>query len=451
MRLYMRSNLLWRRITLTSIKKDDLAKQIDKWHVLLVWDAHSKGWVHSNIWSGVYDSNNQWGLDVDNNWTWSGGLTMRLNELLDGKTYVWVFTSLYSSLLNAWRETFNINWSVYVSLLNAVLSLLHMLAVAIPLFVMAIVFMARIGVLWIAIALSPIVVLLKAFGFDKSNFMEKSVFKYLKVENLITIIFYPAIVCFAVSMSTVLVRAISTLNMWEVVTNPEILWWLVKLDIAWFSVWLWKLIVSLIWVAITWFLVWAAVESSKLWEMGIVKSLKWLATDAILSAKIVPIPGKDWKTNMVWLGAVFGDGNWRWWIVSSLSNKFRQEFEWEEQKAISQLFESGSSKHAEELQFNTYQQHILANPWDNWQTQEVSIGWWSSMVFNNLDENQKKTIIDKINSLEDQNQRAKFSGADIIIGKDTYKFRQSFKDKDGKDNVVNKWLTDDQYNELIAK
>ena len=96
-----------------------------------------------------------------------------------------------------------------------------MLAIAIPLIVMLVVFMVRIGVLWMAIALSPIIVLLKVFELDK-KIDKGSILSYITFENLIPLIFSPAVICFAVSMSTVLVRIISTINYNNMGVNDEL-------------------------------------------------------------------------------------------------------------------------------------------------------------------------------------------------------------------------------------
>lgn len=64
-----------------------------------------------------------------------------------------------------------------------------MVAISIPLIVMLVVFMIRICVLWVAIALSPIIVLIKVFDDieKKVDELGKEVkfLNYLKVENLI--------------------------------------------------------------------------------------------------------------------------------------------------------------------------------------------------------------------------------------------------------------------------
>ena len=96
-----------------------------------------------------------------------------------------------------------------------------MLAISIPLVVMLIVFLIRIGILWMAIVLSPMIVLLKVFELDK-KIDKESILSYITFENLIPLVFSPAIICFAVSMSTVLVRIINTLNWNNMGANDDL-------------------------------------------------------------------------------------------------------------------------------------------------------------------------------------------------------------------------------------
>ena len=89
--------------------------------------------------------------------------------------------------------------------MNVAFSVLYVLAIAIPLIVVSIVFMMRIGIIWLAIAFSPFIVLFTAFDLFKANSIKKiKLLEYLDLENLIPIIFSPAIICFAISISTVL-------------------------------------------------------------------------------------------------------------------------------------------------------------------------------------------------------------------------------------------------------
>ena len=420
---------------------NEIRSQIENGVILLPWNAHVTWGIVSNIWTWVYEVDTIW-LSVDNkslvDASWFK--TSKLQNLIDWDSYVWVFTALYSSLMNAWRNVIISDWSIYASLLNSALSLCHMLAIAIPLIVVALVFMMRIWVLWLAIALSPVIILLKAYELDKSDFMKSWVFEYLKLETLLPIIFSPAIVCFAVSMSTVLVRKIATLN-WETIKGEgmtEILGWVIKLNIEGFSVWIWKLIVSVIWIAITWFLVWTAVEASKLWKTQMVKSLKWIANDAILSAKLVPIPWQNWSTMVglwtaLWLQT---DSDWNIrsgnWIISRLSDKAKTEFTREDNEAVEQLFMNSKDKEkmAEEKKLNAYKTTLLSyNVWqipDNWVNEPINVWtadnkvvrWWKD-----LNAESQKQVIKWINDLESKEVREKFGATTEVELKDWTKYK----------------------------
>jgi len=59
------------------------------------------------------------------------------------------------------------------------------LAIIIPLAVAAIVFMMRIGIIWMAVVLSPMIALFTAFGlFEKIKSISKHI-EYFEIKNLI--------------------------------------------------------------------------------------------------------------------------------------------------------------------------------------------------------------------------------------------------------------------------
>ena len=70
---------------------------ITAWKVLQVKNAHL---TWSDIWH-TYPGETPW-LDVNSEKTWGECGTRRLHDILEGDDgYVWVFSALYSSLLNA--------------------------------------------------------------------------------------------------------------------------------------------------------------------------------------------------------------------------------------------------------------------------------------------------------------------------------------------------------------
>ncbi len=426
----LRTNLEW--------APNEVSKCISDFTILRIWESNT-----GNVW-----------LDQNNEWIWAerwSGTMIRLNQIMTGDGYVGVFTTLYSSLMNVWADLratpTTTNW-VYASLLNVILSFAHMVAIAIPLIAMVVVFIMRIAVLWMGISLSPLIVLLTAFELDK-KIEDKSILSYIKLKNLIPIIFSPVVICFAISMSTVLVKIINNMNKETVQTlEKPILWWLVHLDIAGMWVNLWKMICSIICIAITRFLVWAAVKMSKLWESSIIWWIEKLAKTSLWSIPLIPVPWKNWKwVEFMWVWTVFGK-DWDGWIINKITNKVRGEFDSKEAKTVEDwLNPENAAEEALEKQTSAYWDRIKdLSIW------EITNGWISawmeiwernkkSVTFDSLTNDQKETIIQKINDLKDSKQRDAFwQVSEIKVWSKTYKYTAQTdadgtveKDKDGNE------------------
>ena len=408
--------------------------------ILEIWDAHTSGGVVGFLWPIMYSKNQKYWLDLYNKWTGEWWKTARLHDVLNSNSFVGVFTALYSYLLNSWRTVISEDAGIFPALLNTFLSLAYLLAIGIPLIAVALVFMMRVWVLRMAIALLPFIVLFKAFDLEKKLFKDKPL-EYLKVENLIPIIFAPAIICFAISMSTVLIVVIYSLNIESIEpVKNEILWWLIKLDVGGLSIGLWKLIISAFWVAVTWFMLWAAIEATELWRSSIISWLKGLATSALWSIPLVPIPWNNWNwVEFIWANAAFGlDGNGG--IISKLTNKIKGELESSDQKAVEQWLDpKKAAKEADNQKATTYANKLVtlsvSELGNDWRTKAITIGEWSnqqSITFNSLGDAGKEEVINKINNISDSNTRAAFGKVwDIEIwewnDKKVYKF-------DGSDN-----------------
>lgn len=418
---------------LTQKTKDQLVRgEIAAWQVLQIKNAHL-------TWDGIwytYVGVTPW-LDVDNKVAWEEWNMAKLHDILqwdDG--YIWVFSALYSSLLNAGVQLTNSD-SVYTSLLNTILSFCHTLALWIPLVAMVVVFFMRIGVIWMAIILSPVIILLKAFKLEEKVSKEVDILKYLSVGNLIGIIFSPAIICFAVSISTVLVRIISTVNAQDVMTNEQfILWWLVKINLDWMSVWLWKLICSVIGVAISWFLIWSAIKSSELWRSEIISWKNWLkglAESTLWSVPLIPIPTKWGWVDFVWASTVFW-WNWQQWIISKLSSNLKEKYEWENNKAVEALFKSEDPADVKAKQVSAYTSWLTdlatSQIGTNWMDQEIMI--WEDeknkipITFTSLENADREKVIESINSLTNEDKRKAFGRVSTItVWTKVYKFDTS--------------------------
>ena len=425
-------------VTIQGLTWDSVIGLISGGTLLEIWDAHATWWVVWGLWTGTYSSGNEWWLDVDNKWTGIGWTTSKLQDILNGHSYVGVFTALYTSLMNSWGGVINSD-STAAQVLNSALSLWHSLAVWIPLIVVAVVFMIRIGVLWIAIAISPFIVLAIAFKDIGDKVFEKGwkgMFSYLHISNLIPIIFSPAIICFAISMSTVLVHIIQWTNKNLIETeNTEILWWLIEMNVGSMTVPIGKLVVSVLGIALTWFLVWAAIESSKIWKSDFIQSVKDLAKTTLWSIPIVPVPGKDRNgVQFIWANSAFGL-NGQQWALSQINSKLKTKFEGG-QKALDQLIDPETAretaqKNAKANRFDLYKNGLdTASIGNNWiQTYAINIpndALGNNVVntsFENLESDEKKKeIIDAINALEENKRKAFWTVASIQIWDTTRKF-----------------------------
>ena len=433
-----------------------LVSLIEQGQILQIRDAHT-WWVGGSLWNGVYAPGDKWWLDKNNEWTRNDGTTSwwatsRLQDLLKGKAYVGVFTTLYSSLMHSWEGILpsgNTGWT-FVKLLNTFLTFWYLVAIWIPLIVVAVVFMIRICILRMAIILSPFIVLISAFKEIWDKVKGWKFLEYFRLENLIPIIFSPALICFAVSMSTVLVTVITKMNDDKIASEGStILWWLIEINLWGMGTSLASLVISAFGVAITWFIVRAAVEASKIWEMEIVKKLKWLASDALWTIPIVPIPWKDGKwVDWVWANTAFGLNNHES-VLDKVTGEIKSKYDTKSNTAINQWLhpedaEEQAKKHFEENRVKEYVDGISS--------EKIIPGWstaqWYGVVtmdpngnkirttFDDLPDAQKTSVIEKINGLPKE-EREKFGDLEKIrIWNVTWEFVKDTNDENKKFTYV---------------
>ena len=369
----------------------------------------------------------------------------RLDSILEGDDgYIWVFSALYSSLLNA-GSNFRVSdaW-IYKSLLNTLLSFLHTLAVGIPLLAMLVVFFMRIGIIRMAIILSPAIVLMAAFGrWDKVKKLDIKMLDYLTIWNLVGIIFSPAIICFAVSISTVLVRIITTVNAKDVLTHKtSILWWLIELNIEWMWLGMWNFICSIMWVAISWFLIWSAIKASELWKSKIVTWLHDLARSAIWSMPLIPIPWKDWKgVDYIWMDKAFGLNGQRW-MFSEATSIIKSKYEEKDNKALQDWLDpENAAKQAWNDQVSSYTERLTS--WNiDWSRIASTMWIWEKKnepkTFGDFHASDQKSIINAINGLSKDRLRAIPDGHEVTLEWGTkYKFVQRRQKEENGVKLVN--------------
>lgn len=379
---------------------------ITKGVLLEIWDAHDmENNIDWSLFNVKYSLEHHRWLDKYNERTWTWWATKRLSDLLADKSYAWVFSALYSSMLVSWKATINqftnAKWK-FTDVINTAYSVLYILAISIPLLVVALVFIMRIWIIWIAIAFSPFIVLFTAFDLFKSDSIKNiKLLEYLSLENLIPIIFSPAIICFAVSISTVLYIIITHMNVELSDISRDINSWLVRVEIAGSGVKISKFVMLVLWVAVTWFIVWAAVEASKLWKSKIVQGIKNLTTSALGSLPVVPVLWKDWKTELMWVNTVFGL-NGQPGIFSRMSDEIKSKYDKENREAMDALFDPGkAAKNAQASRRGAYTEGLKSRPiGENWMEEQVMI--WenkdTAKSFGSFDEVDQKSIIDEINT-----------------------------------------------------
>lgn len=290
-------------------------------------------WLGENIVEYWYEMEDWWTIWMDlGNKNKKQNFTYIWDLVKKTESYLWVFSSLYNSLINStsgWIVNAD-NKSTYTNLLEILFTFWHCFALVLPLAAMVVALLIRIFVIWVAIILSPFIVLCYAFteiGVEDKNFsfLDKipEIWSYLKLWNLCKLIFSPVVICLAVSLSCVVVNIMTTQIESQIITHWMDLfgwyfWDLIKINIQWVTVNFVKLLFALFWVAITWVLVWAAVTS---WAFKdwIMKKIKESANNFIQSYPVVPIPQykEDWTFNWfasVWFKSVL-------WSDSSLAQK----------------------------------------------------------------------------------------------------------------------------------
>jgi len=126
------------------------------------------------------------------------------------KWFVWPFIAIYGSILNFTELSADPTWDADLldDFFQMIIKLFFALILFFPLLALAVVLIARIGLLWVAIAASPVIVLLKVFG-DILWGEDKILWEYLNTKSIIQLIFAPVFVVFAISMSLIFLTALS--------------------------------------------------------------------------------------------------------------------------------------------------------------------------------------------------------------------------------------------------
>ncbi len=273
---------------------------------------------------------------------------MTVSKIIDkGKWFTGPLVTMYASLLN-FAEISDIpkdagnSWAMWIELL---IKTIFALALLIPLLVMCIVLLLRIGIIWLYIAFIPFLILIWVFGWDSSLDglwkLKDMVSNPWKVAG---IIFAPVIIVFALSISVIFMTALNNslsdttkqheffknlnMNYDEKTQDLTVAWGIstmIKWDDSWsdfdtiknFSSWLFM---NLFGIALIWAILFAAIKVTALWEAVNSK----LNADKRLGKWLWAIPIVSIKWQGVWLSAL---GNVVPWAVTEHANKRLREDE----------------------------------------------------------------------------------------------------------------------------
>ena len=228
----------------------------------------------------------------------------------------WPFAALYSSLsvysnLQVWDKWL---WQKFViTFVNVCFAGMLVL----PLLALVVVLFARIWLLWVAIALSPFLVLTKVF--DKAIELPDSLKSYLNFDELIKLLLAPVFVSFAVWISLIFMTVLKS-SVWAWTDDPnaylgetntaefkkniaDVTWMQISwtdLDLLWFiKIKLDSTMLNISWLLtmffglwVTWFLLFFAIKQTQVWKT-IWQSLQGLWETFLTSTPIIPI-GKNW-------------------------------------------------------------------------------------------------------------------------------------------------------------
>ena len=302
----------WFIIPLFSKTKYDPSKCDPSWSLSLL----STG----NFWYSWWS----WRLNSITDWT-------TLSTLIDkSKWFVGPLITIYSSTLNfgtmwdtsEWWDsiTFGIVLKFMIKAFIGIMLILPILALAIIMF-------ARVGILWMAIAFSPIIIIKEVFKVD--FWKDSKLLWALELKNLIRLIFAPVLVIFGLSISLIFMSTLSSIlsqnesqfdaagaktqkqstlewlwitqppeqpNCYSVLTqtfcsNLDLGWWLDNIS---------YLLINIFGIAIMWTLLfWTIKQTWSIWE-SVWKSIQETWQKIAGNIPIVPIAWWVWINQIAW-------------------------------------------------------------------------------------------------------------------------------------------------------
>ena len=364
----------------------------------------------------------------------------KLKDLMEkSKWWVWPFVTMYSSILRYQELVMNPDsGSVMWTLFGFVINTFFALILFIPVAVLMVLLIIRIWLLWVVVAVSPVLILVYYGPIDGKlwddikNFFKKS---KLGIDDIIKLIFLPVVVVFAVSLCIVFLSTLfnsksnyddasqtlsafwiekvqsneepSDVNNWN---NDELncattdknmssetysVLWLVTIKINaqnynhWKDLFVWVL-TELLATWIVWFFMKFAISTmSEKW-----KELMGTAEKFVTTIPLIPLPGVEWK---VWLHAL-GIGEWNdGKMIRNLDSTVRQLTRADDQdKALINRFggwdndnwndRGSSTSFADAINYIRLNSGVTYDKLDKKYQDALASMWYNSDNFNHLSE-----------------------------------------------------------------
>ncbi len=282
----------------------------------------------------------------------SGINWMTLKKVLNNSTsYVWSFVTLYAQLLwfSDMHHLTTGNNTLTGNVINWIFKVIFALLLLIPLLSMAVVLILRVGVLWLAIIFMPFLIIKWVFFAKDEKMGWEWIGKTFSIWNLVSLIFSPVVMVFALAVSLVFMTAINQITKTTIdasvmgvnVTHPNESICVSKIDVLglveicdqWyfgvgkdlFSV----ILMNFFAIWVMWFLLFAAIKTNSLWEM-VGGAIQGLSHKVLTTMPIIPTgKGKIWFNT-------FNKEILKWGVA----DKVFQQQEREEQKKLQRLFPS---------------------------------------------------------------------------------------------------------------
>jgi len=385
-----------------------------------------------------------------------------LKDLLNkSKWWVWPFITMYSSILNYQELVINpgsytVMWNLFWFLINTLFALI----LFIPIAILAVLLVVRVWYLWVVVAISPILVLLW-FGPLKDKLKNNELIKKFGVKEVMTQIFSPVIVVFAVSLCIIFLSTIYKMKpLYEDASPTLSAFWIQCVPVEDNSAWdnscnvtettgqnkkcdysiLWLVTIRLnaqnynhgkdmfVWVLLMCVATWIVrffmkFAISMMWDKW--KELMESAQNFVKSLPIVPLPGGHW---FVWLSKL--EKLWPTEFLDNVSSEMERKSDaiLQERFPWAYWLDKDQVKKSTKTEVDTILDEVRAGKkYENLTTEQKTLinnyYWWNAEVAEKIVNNMYNYNIDSnaesVKKIQEQAQHIQKQSSDALKLTDT--------------------------------